>query len=110
MIYLDKVSKKYRAGDVGLFEVTLSISQGEFVTIVGRSGAGKTSLLKILLAEEKPTRGKVFFDSMDMTTIPSGKLNQFRQRIGMIFPRLPPPAQQDRLRERSLRHAGCWEE
>ena len=85
MIYLDKVSKQYRAGDVGLNDVSLSIAQGEFVTIVGHSGAGKTSLIKILLAEEKPTHGKVFFDSVDMTRIRPNKLNQFRRRIGVVF-------------------------
>lgn len=85
MIYLDKVSKKYKAGDVGLHEVSLSVSQGEFVTIIGHSGAGKTSLLKILLAEERPTTGKVFFDSVDMANIRPGKLNQFRRRMGMVF-------------------------
>jgi len=85
MIYLDKVSKRYRQGDVGVTDVSLSISRGEFVSIVGRSGAGKTSLLKILLAEEKPTSGKVFFDSIDMTKIRSRELNLFRRRIGVVF-------------------------
>ncbi len=85
MIYLDKVFKKYSKGDLGLTDISLSISKGEFVTIVGHSGAGKTSLLKILLAEEKPTSGKVFFDSVDMSRIRSWKLNQFRRRIGMVF-------------------------
>lgn len=85
MIYLDKVSKRYKQGDVGVQNVSLSISRGEFVSIVGRSGAGKTSLLKILLGEEKPTEGKVFFDSIDMTKIKSGELNRFRRRIGVVF-------------------------
>ncbi len=85
MIYLDKVSKRYKQGDVGVTDVSLSISRGEFVSIVGRSGAGKTSLLKILLAEEKPTSGKVFFDSIDMTKIKSRELNLFRRRIGVVF-------------------------
>lgn len=85
MIYLDNVSIQYRAGDVGLQDVTLSISQGEFVTVVGHSGAGKTSLIKALLAEVHPTSGKVFFDSLDLATIRPSKLNQFRRRIGVVF-------------------------
>lgn len=85
MIYLDKVSKQYHQGDLGFRDISLSISQGEFVTIVGHSGAGKTSLLKILLGEEKPSSGKVFFDSIDMTKIRSNELNKFRRRIGIVF-------------------------
>ena len=85
MIYLDKVFKKYSKGDLGLCDISLSISKGEFVTIVGHSGAGKTSLLKILLGEERPTKGKVFFDLVDMNSIRPWKLNQFRRRIGMVF-------------------------
>ena len=85
MIYLDKVSKKYKQGDVGVTDISLSISRGEFVTIVGHSGAGKTSLLKILLGEEKPTKGKVFFDSLDMTKLKAAQINSFRRRIGTVF-------------------------
>lgn len=85
MIYLDKVSKRYKQGDIGVSDVSLSISRGEFVSIIGKSGAGKTSLLKILLAEEKPTSGKIFFDSIDMTKIKARELNLFRRRIGVVF-------------------------
>ncbi len=85
MIYLDGVSKKYKKGDVGVKDVSVSINRGEFVSIVGQSGAGKTSLLKILLGEEKPTAGTVFFDSVDITKIPSRKMNQYRRRIGVVF-------------------------
>ena len=85
MIYLDKVSKTYKQGDRGIEDLSLSIAKGEFVTIVGHSGAGKTSLLKILLAETHPSSGKVFFDSVDLARIRSRKLNEFRRRIGTIF-------------------------
>lgn len=85
MIYLDNVSIQYRAGDVGLKDASLSISQGEFVTVIGHSGAGKTSLIKVLLAETHPSSGKVFFDSLDLASIKPGKLNQFRRRIGVVF-------------------------
>ena len=85
MIYLDGVSKQYKKGDIGVSNISLSINRGEFVSLVGQSGAGKTSLLKILLGEEKPSEGSVFFDSVDITRIPSRKMNQYRRRIGVVF-------------------------
>ncbi len=85
MIYLDNVSVKYKKGDIGVSNVSLSINRGEFVSIIGQSGAGKSSLLKVLLAEVKPTKGAVFFDSVDLSKIPQHKLNLFRRRIGMVF-------------------------
>lgn len=85
MIYLDNVSVKYKKGDVGMANVSLSINRGEFVSIIGQSGAGKSTMLKVLLAEIKPTAGTVFFDSVDLAKIPQHKMNIFRRRIGMVF-------------------------
>ena len=85
MIYFDKVSKLYRDGTPALENITLSISPKEFVSIVGHSGAGKTTLLKMLLAQEQPTSGSVFFESVDVHTLPKGSLHHYRRKIGMIF-------------------------
>lgn len=85
MIYFDKVSKMYRDGTPALEDVTLSISPKEFVSIVGHSGAGKTTLLKMLLVQEKPTQGSVFFEDVDVHTLPKGSLHHYRRKIGMIF-------------------------
>lgn len=85
MIYLDGVSVEYQKGDVGIQDISLSINRGEFVSLVGQSGAGKTTIIKVLLGERKPTEGGVFFDSVDITKIPSRKLNQYRRNIGVVF-------------------------
>lgn len=85
MIYFDKVTKLYRDGTPALEEVTLSISPKEFVSIVGHSGAGKTTLLKMLLAEEIPSTGAVFFESVDIQSLPKHSLHHYRRKIGTVF-------------------------
>src|SRR3989337_822513 len=84
MIYFDKVTKRY-GGIAALEEVTLSVAPKEFVPLVGHSGAGKTPLLKPLLAEERPTEGNVFFESIDVNDLPSSALHHYRRRIGTVF-------------------------
>ncbi len=65
--------------------MALKIEPKEFVSIVGRSGAGKTTLFKLLIAEEEPTKGKVYFADVDVHTLPKKTLPTLRRRIGMIF-------------------------
>lgn len=85
MIYFDRVSKIYGGGSVALEEVTLSIAPKEFVSVVGHSGAGKTTFLKMLLAEEKPSSGTVFFESSDIHALPKSGLHKLRRKIGTVF-------------------------
>src|SRR3989338_5675211 len=85
MIYFDRVSKVYNGGAPALQDVTLSIEPGEFVSIVGHSVAGKTTLLKLLLAEDKPTDGSIFFESTNVHNLQKEELNRLRRRIGMVF-------------------------
>lgn len=85
MIYFDNVSKSYPDGTVALNGVTLSIKHGEFVSIVGHSGAGKTTLVKLLLGEDHPTSGSVSFDSSNLKNIKPKEMPELRRRIGVIF-------------------------
>ena len=85
MIHYDKVSKIYHDSSVGLDEVSLSIDANEFVSIVGHSGAGKTTLIKMLLAEDKPTKGKVYLNSVNIHSLSFKEMNNFRRKIGVVF-------------------------
>jgi cell division transport system ATP-binding protein len=85
MIYFDNVSKSYPDGTVALNDVTLSVKEGEFVSIVGHSGAGKTTLVKLLLGEDHPSEGSVSFDSTDLKKIKPKDMPMLRRRIGVIF-------------------------
>jgi len=85
VIYFDTVSKVYSDNSCGLEGVTLSIEPKEFVSIVGHAGAGKTTILKMILAEEAPTSGSVFFESVDIHKIPRSRLHTLRRKIGTVF-------------------------
>ena len=85
MIYYDRVSKIYADNSVALDDVSFSVESGEFISIVGHSGAGKTTLVKMLLAEEKPTSGSVFFESVNVHEVPGARINALRRKIGTVF-------------------------
>lgn len=84
MIYFNNVTKKY-LNSISLEDINITITEGEFVAIVGHSGAGKTTLTKLILAEEKPTDGTVFFESKDVNKLSSKHLTDFRRKIGVVF-------------------------
>ena len=84
MIYFNNVSKFYKDA-TALDNVTLTIVAGEFVSIVGHSGAGKTTLTKMILADENPTEGTVFFESINVHNLKNNDLTKLRQRIGVVF-------------------------
>ncbi len=85
MIYFDRVTKIYGDETKALEEIDLKIKPSEFVSIVGHSGAGKTTLIKMLLAEERPTEGSVFFESNDIQELRKREIKKLRRRIGTIF-------------------------
>jgi len=84
MINFENISKFYN-GDPALDSINLSVSAGEFISIVGQSGAGKTTLIKLILAEEKPTSGSVFFDSVDIHSLKNNAITKMRRRMGVVF-------------------------
>ncbi len=85
MIYFDNVSKAYPDGTVAIDGVTFSVKEGEFLSIVGHSGAGKTTLMKLLLGEADSTSGTVSFDSVDIQKVRAKDMPKLRRRIGVIF-------------------------
>ena len=85
MIYFNNVSKVYNKDSVALDDVTLTVTTGEFVSIVGHSGAGKTTLIKMILADEIPSDGTVFFESVNVFKLKNKDLTKLRRRIGVVF-------------------------
>jgi cell division transport system ATP-binding protein len=85
MIYFNNVSKIHNKDSVALDDVTLTVTAGEFVSIVGHSGAGKTTLVKMILADDTPTSGTIFFESLNVNKLKSDDLTKLRRRIGVVF-------------------------
>lgn len=85
MIFFQNVTKIYNGGVVALDNVTFKILPQEFVTVVGRSGAGKSTIIKLLIGEEKPTKGRIFFDKEEVNKLLPKDLPHLRKRIGIIF-------------------------
>jgi cell division transport system ATP-binding protein len=85
MIKLINVSKLYQPNIHALRNVSFSIESGEFVSLVGQSGAGKTTIIKLLIAEEKATQGKIIIGGWDITDINSQEIPYLRRQIGVVF-------------------------
>jgi cell division transport system ATP-binding protein len=85
MIELEHVSKSFSEGIPALNDVSLHISEGEFVFVVGDSGSGKSTLIKLLLKELEPTSGSITINNQNIRRIPHRKVPYFRRNIGCVF-------------------------
>jgi len=85
MIRLQHVTMRYRGGAEALSEVSLSVEPGEFTYLTGPSGAGKTTLIKLLAAIERPTRGQVFVLGRNVGRLGRRAVCRHRRNIGIVF-------------------------
>ena len=85
MIKFENVTKVYEPNVVVLQDVSFEVKEGEFVSIVGRSGAGKTTLIRLILGLEKPTEGSIFFDGKNLNEVNGPELQKIRRRIGGVY-------------------------
>lgn len=85
MLEFNHVTKIYDGNIVAVNDVTFTVKEGEFVFLIGASGSGKTTVIKMLIRDEKPTSGSVFFRDRDITKISRGKVYKVRREIGVIF-------------------------
>ena len=85
MIKLDKVTKKFGTETFALSDVSFSVDKGEFVFLVGSTGSGKTTILKLLIREILPTEGSIIVNDWDVVKLPKDKLTKLRKNIGVVF-------------------------
>jgi len=85
VISLQHVWKRYPNGTEALRDVDLRIPEGDFVFLVGSSGAGKSSLIRLLIREERPSSGKIFINGVELGRMRRRQLPRFRRQVGLVF-------------------------
>ncbi len=85
MIEMAHVSKIYSAGRQALFDINLKVEKGEFLYLIGPSGAGKTTILKLLYAAERPTEGEIRVDQFDVGRLRRRQVPRLRRSLGIVF-------------------------
>ena len=85
IIAMDHVSKQYSTGVEALSDVSIRIHKGEFVFVVGKSGSGKSTFIKLLLKELNPTEGRIFVGGRQVTNLKRKQVSLYRRKIGVVF-------------------------
>ena len=84
-IEIKNCSKVYKNGVTALANVNLSIKKGEFVFIIGPTASGKSTLIKMLYREERPTEGEVYVGGINVGKLRNGKVYKLRRKLGVVF-------------------------
>ena len=85
MIRMDQVSIQYSTGVDALCDVSIRIEKGEFVFVVGKSGSGKSTFIKLLLKELNPSEGRIFVAGRQVTNLSRKQVSLYRRQIGVVF-------------------------
>lgn len=85
LIRMRNVNKTYKNGVTAIYDMNLNIKKGEFVFIIGETGCGKSTLIKMLYREEKPTKGKILVGGIDVAKLRNRKVYKLRRKIGVVF-------------------------
>lgn len=85
LIRLKNINKIYKNGVTAIHDLNLNIKKGEFVFIIGKTGCGKSTLIKMIYREEKPTKGKILVGGIDVAKLRNRKVYKIRRKIGVVF-------------------------
>ena len=79
------VSKTYESGDLGLEAATFSIERGEFVFLVGQTGSGKSTIMRLLIKEHEPTEGRIVVAGKELSALEGNQVAHYRRNLGVVF-------------------------
>ena len=85
LIRLRNVNKTYKNGVTAIYDMDLTIKKGEFVFLIGETGCGKSTLIKMLYREERPTRGKIIVGGINVAKLRNSKVYKLRRKLGIVF-------------------------
>lgn len=85
IIAMDHISKQYVTGVEALHDISIRINKGEFVFVVGKSGSGKSTFIKLLLKELDPTEGRLYVGGRQVTHLKRKQISLYRRQIGVVF-------------------------
>lgn len=85
LIRMKNVKKTYKNGTTALYDLSLSITKGEFVFVIGHTGCGKSTLIKMLYRAEKPDSGTINVGGVEVTKLRNRKVYKLRRKIGVVF-------------------------
>lgn len=85
LITINNVTKRFKNGTIALNDISLEIGKGEFVFVIGPTGCGKSTLIKVIYREEKPTSGEVFVGGVNVAKLRNRKVYKIRRKMGVVF-------------------------
>ena len=85
LIRVKDVQKTYRNGVVALYDFSVNIPKGDFVFVIGASGSGKSTFIKMLYREEKPDKGSIYIGGIDVARLKNRKVYKLRRKLGVVF-------------------------
>ena len=85
LIRIKNVTKQYRNGVTAIYDLDLKIKKGDFVFIIGGTGCGKSTLIKMLYREEKPTKGEIIVGGLNVAKLRNSKVYKLRRKLGIVF-------------------------
>lgn len=85
LIRISGVTKQYKNGVTAIYDLNLKVKKGDFIFIIGGTGCGKSTLIKMLYREERPTKGEILVGGLNVAKLRNSKVYKLRRKLGIVF-------------------------